>query len=304
MNAIHPLVLKLLRLYTYYSPIAKGKYRLASAVLRDRGLPSDALVRAKDGRVFRCDLRQPAWRDVYLLGTYEPMDTAIVSKMIARGDVVLDIGANIGWYTTLFRRLVGSSGAVHSFEPVPSAFAQLKMNVDLNDPAACNVVLNNMAVGERMGKAVVHVFQGLPDGCASLSTLGRQDYSSHECPMVTLDAYLLEKEVPKVALVKCDVEGAELSVLKGSQTLLSSAEPPIWMIELNPPMAAAWGHSVWDILHWLEDSGPYESYRPTRHGLQPVTPAMTFSEQGASGNAICLIPKLHASRAQDVLVQA
>ena len=65
-------------------------------------------------------------------GIYEEFETELVSKEISKNDVVVDIGANIGYYTLIFAKLVGENGKVFAFEPDPSNFALLKKNVELN----------------------------------------------------------------------------------------------------------------------------------------------------------------------------
>lgn len=66
-------------------------------------------------------------------GVYEPFETELVQKEIKRGDVVLDIGANIGYWTLIFAKLVGEEGRVFAFEPDPTNFALLNNNIVKNE---------------------------------------------------------------------------------------------------------------------------------------------------------------------------
>src|SRR3989344_3364089 len=68
-----------------------------------------------------------------ILGVHEPYQTEIIMKNVKRGDVVLDVGANIGYYTLLFAKLVGPEGIVFAFEPDPTNFSILKKNVETNN---------------------------------------------------------------------------------------------------------------------------------------------------------------------------
>ena len=83
-------------------------------------------------------------------GYYEPFITAFVKDMIKEGDIVIDIGAHIGYYTLLFSKLVGKTGKVFAFEAHPDNFTLLKQNVETN--GYTNVVVENKAVSNYNGK--------------------------------------------------------------------------------------------------------------------------------------------------------
>lgn len=88
-------------------------------------------------------------------GIYEPLQTELVKKEIKKGDVVLDIGANIGYYTLIFAKLVGEDGKVFVFEPAPTNFSFLKKNVEINSYK--NVVLVQKAVSNKTGKLKLYL---------------------------------------------------------------------------------------------------------------------------------------------------
>ncbi|HQZ83190.1 MAG TPA: hypothetical protein PLR83_08220 [Pyrinomonadaceae bacterium] len=124
--------LKAVRFYTYNTPIAKGKYRLfqtALGLLKEKPTAIDA--QAKDGRRFLADLTTGMEEMLFFLGEYEPAISAIAKRLIRKGDICLDVGANFGWYTTMMAMLAGPDGEVHSFEPVPTTYRQLERNVAL-----------------------------------------------------------------------------------------------------------------------------------------------------------------------------
>jgi len=81
-----------------------------------------------------------------IVGVFEPRETELVKREVKKGDTVLDIGANIGYYTLIFARLVGDTGKVYAFEPEPRNFEILKKNVETNGYK--NVVLVNGAVSD------------------------------------------------------------------------------------------------------------------------------------------------------------
>ena len=90
-------------------------------------------------------------------GYHEPIETDLIKKHVKRGDVVLDLGANIGYFTLILPRLVGEEGKVFAFEPDPENFALLKKNVEINSYQ--NVVLVQKAVSNRNGKATLYLYE-------------------------------------------------------------------------------------------------------------------------------------------------
>lgn len=255
-----PFYLKLIHFYTRFFPIDKGKGRLLSLFLRkSNDLPRNIIVFSKNGRKFRADLNDGMYKALFFMGYYEKHETEMLKRLVHEGDTVFDIGANFGWYTTLFAKLVGEKGEVHAFEPVPKIFNELKYNVKLNN-VKDNVFLNNLALGAEKGKAFINVFRKLPHGHASMSTLGRKDYETFECDVLTLDQYISDNAISKVDLIKCDVEGAEMMVLKGGSKLFMH-KPPVVLIELKVDTANQFGYNPEDLLLQLLKYNRYTFFK-------------------------------------------
>lgn len=188
---------------------------------------------------------------VFLEGAYEPLETMIVSKTVRRNDVVLDLGANVGYYTALLDRLVKPDGQVHSFEPGEGTFMKLSDTKKLLK--LDRTVLHPKAVGDAVGS--IDFWSSTSGSDAQQNTvknlsLGR--YLRHDrVQATTIDAFLAEsltQQAPNIAFVKCDIEGAEPAMLKGAQNLLNSQDPPIWLMEHNRPALVEHGASSSDLL--------------------------------------------------------
>ena len=168
--------------------------------------------------------------------------------VVSPGDTVLDIGANAGFYTVRLARLVGSPGAVHAFEPIPETFDILRHVVAALGLA--NVVLYPAAVADREGELTMEVPRE-----------GRQVENYYLAHLTLAPAGL-----PRVSFVKCDVEGAELLVLRGGAGLLR-ADLPVVLCEVSDDMATRLGHTSDDVFAFLHDLG-FDAWHPAGDRLE------------------------------------
>lgn len=263
------------------NPIQERAYLALLSLLRSQ--PGPNVVRVPYGmrfRVFRTPqhslVNNPDFY-IYYFGTWESRQSRAVRRLVRRGAVCVDAGANAGWYTLLLSRIVGPGGLVFSFEPHPTAFAQLEENLALNEWAV-NVRAESAALGERAGEATLH--DGGHSMYSSLYKVRREvDVATRIVRRESLDAYLADQHVQRVDFLKCDVEGAELDVLRGASALFQSATPPVVQLELNRATARAAERSATDAVAWLVDTADYTVYRPTLTGrLVPASPADLRSE--------------------------
>jgi len=213
----------------------------------------DKVVTLSDGRKIHIGPDYIYW-PIHLGLDFEPEATSVVRRVVQPGDTVLDIGANYGWYTTLFAQLVGDTGHVHAFEPVPSTFERLTEHLQINH-FLDRVFSNRSAVGENVGEIDIHVFEELSHSRSSISILDQDRFTSFKAPITDVDAYLETHSTTKVDFLKCDVEGSELMVLKGAQQLLQSTEAPVVLIELNDETSEAFGYTTSDIESYLREMG-------------------------------------------------
>src|SRR3569623_1242720 len=107
-----------MRSYTRYTPFERGRFRLTALlyqVTKQLSREHQLLIKAKDGRHFSVNPSDPQYHMGLLdRSVFEPEETRVVMDSVHPGHVAIDAGANYGWYTTLFSRLVGPAGAVHA----------------------------------------------------------------------------------------------------------------------------------------------------------------------------------------------
>jgi FkbM family methyltransferase len=257
------LFLKAVRLYTFKTPIAKGKYRaflLARRICRN--VPDGLEARSKDGRRFSIDLSSNMQDTVFFLGEYEKVISKFVEEVIREHDckVFVDAGANFGWYTTLFHKYAGENGEVHAFEPVPRTFDNLRRNFELMGSPS-NVKINNAALGESEGDAMINIFPGESVGHASFSDHGRSEAISFDCKVIRLDDYLKSNNVNVVDFVKVDIEGAELSLLRGAETLFRQQTPPIFLMEMALNQTKCFDYLPDELIKFLHSHADYRFFK-------------------------------------------
>lgn len=265
-KSIERTFLNLVRLYTFNTPIGKGKYRLyQTALALCRFPPDNILAKTTDGRLLQVDLTGKMHETVFFVGEYERAVTQMLSSVIKPGDVCFDVGANFGWYTTLFYQLsrvngsVGKTGTIHAFEPLPEVFRELRQNWILAGSPE-NVYLNNLAVGDENRVVNLHRFTDLPSGHTSLADMGKSDFQSFQVQMITLDSYLIEKQISNVNFIKVDIEGAELMFLRGASKLFKQDIPPVFMVEMAIATTSGFGYTPNDLIDFIGNAADYKFF--------------------------------------------
>ena len=163
--------------------------------------------------------------------TYEPATVRCLVERLGPGQTFVDVGANHGYFSVLAGRLVGPTGHVFAFEPNPSVFEQLSEHVACN--RLTNVTTERLALAEREGLLELFVSAcATNSGLSSISPQPRAfDHGSLErdrrvqVRATTLDCWLRGRNVPRIDLLKIDVEGAEPLVLRGMTETLVQAPP-------------------------------------------------------------------------------
>jgi FkbM family methyltransferase len=185
---------------------------------------------------------------------FEPAVRKTFSEIAAHGVNVVDIGANIGYYTLLAASIIGEPSRIYSFEPQPRVARNLRRNVALN--GLDNVTVFEMALSDREGQAEFFLPEEGLDAHGSLADNGR--FRVKERASVTtrpLDKVLDELGNPKIGLIKMDAEGAELNIFRGASKLLTSADRPCVIFEACEDNTRAFGYSVYELLSFIHNLG-------------------------------------------------
>jgi FkbM family methyltransferase len=171
----------------------------------------------------------------YLTGDAEPEVQEALAELIEPGQTVYDVGANIGFFTILCSRLVGPTGKVYAFEPIPENLVTLRHNIALNN--LTNVIVVEQALSASTGTAEMFVspwsaFHSLNvDGASKRENHG-PDGGQITVETVTLDEFVQGEGVSAPDLIKLDVEGAELLVVAGMRETLRTVQP-LLLVEIH-----------------------------------------------------------------------
>ena len=180
-------------------------------------------------QIMRLDLCEEIQKQMFL-GLYEPSQTAWFKECLNPGDVFIDVGASFGYYTTLGASLVGPTGKVFAFEPSPVANQVVEEMI--KDSKIENVVLTKAAVGREAGH--VSLFMPTTRYLHSPSILqSNPDFVPVSIPVIALDHFTPLENVPKIKLMKIDVEGYEPDVLAGMERLVKEKRIENIICEFN-----------------------------------------------------------------------
>src|SRR2546426_7239159 len=165
------------------------------------------------------------------LGTYEAVVAEALRQQLRPGDLCLDVGAHMGYHAVLMARLVGKEGMVVAFEPFPNSFEVLRKNTAMNGLA--NVKIEPMALADRDGILSLTFTAdeelSMTPSASGYAVQGRA--ATVAVPACSLDSYLAKLgRVPN--FIQIDVEGAEMSVLRGSEATLRRDRPKL-LIEVH-----------------------------------------------------------------------
>ena len=180
---------------------------------------------------------------------YETEEAETIASCVHSGMTVLDIGANIGYFTLLMAQRVMAAGTIYAFEPNPRMIAQLEKNIALNkDLADGRIKIQDVALGDSEKETDFFVPVRGAEGVGGLKDTKRAPVDQTVRVRVsTLDTWVKSKNIERIDFIKMDVEGGELDILRGAQNTLKIMRPTVLFeaVELN---TAPYGYAVKDIL--------------------------------------------------------
>ena len=163
-------------------------------------------------------------------GVYGILDTETIKNQISKNEIAIDVGANIGYYTLLFSKLVGSNGKVFAFEPEHNNYCLLKKNITTNNYS--NIISEEKAVSDTSGDVNLYLAE---DGIVGHRIYNSKKFNkSVKVQKIVLDDYFSKLQLlDKINFVKIDVEGFEFGVLKGMEKIIKNSKNLKLFVEFN-----------------------------------------------------------------------
>lgn len=203
-------------------------------------------------------------RTLYYFGTYEKGTLNFIKDHLPKGGIFFDIGANIGLMSIFAARCVGDSGKVYSFEANPGTARLLRYNIDLNKISNIQVV--DKAVGNDNGKIRIYDNWSVNRGGATLIK-PEKETDSFEVDLIKIDDSA-DYSNTNIGMVKIDVEGFELDVLKGMEKILRKPDPPKLIIECSADRNNHYD-SVYEIYDFIKRVNTYKIYKLSNSKERP-----------------------------------
>jgi FkbM family methyltransferase len=185
---------------------------------------------------------------------FEPAVRREIERHASRRGNVIDIGANIGYYTILASKLIGPAKRVYAFEPQARVLIKLRRNIEAS--GLPNVTVFPLALSDGAGSVPFHVPQEGAESHGSIHANGRFEVMKIvDVETQRLDDVLSNLGSPEIGLIKMDAEGAELPILRGATTLLSGPNRPVLVFEACEENCQPFDYCVYDLLHYIRSFG-------------------------------------------------
>lgn len=239
----HNVGVDFLLMYMRRFPINSGKWRLTPWLNRKTG-NIESTVRTSDGFLMHLNTRDFIQHTIFVTGRWDNDVGQVIRSTLRAGDVFVDIGANVGYFSLLASQLCSK---VVSFEPNPRCLEQFNKNIELNKRS--NIDVRPVGLSEKSGTADFHVTDASNIGAGSLRDGKGETFSIR---LDTLDANLQHESI---RLIKIDIEGAEVLALKGASSILSRPDAPDVICEISENSLKQLGSSKEEIFSLMSSHG-------------------------------------------------
>jgi len=212
---------------------------------------TESLYLTKDGNYYWLNDISCVDGDIKNTGVWEPNTTHAIKQLIKPGDVVLDIGANIGYDTVIMSKLAGETGKVYAFEPTLHYFDVLNRTLAANK--ITNTQVFNFGLSDKDAELEIYLGQ---HSATIHETQYKDTLRKEKITLHTLDEVAAEEKWDKVDFIKLDVDGHEPAVLDGGWKTIEKFSPII-LLEVSHEHYLDAGVTAWDFYKLLKSKNFY-----------------------------------------------
>jgi len=287
-NALLKLMARAARLWLKQSVTGFGKRfaweRLCCTYLLWREL--GFIAKTRFGFRVRARINEFQEGRLFFFGFWEPSVTSQFRRLLAEGDVLIDVGANLGYFTLLGSRRVGPGGHVFAVEPGHRNRGRLEGNIALN--AFDNVSVLPCGAWNEPGEATLQTGAS-GSGTATLGEITEDVIREERVELAALDDLIPSEMDARVRLIKIDAEGAEYRAVEGMKRILANAPRLCVICEINPAQCRKLGGSAEELFRLLGEFGlvpsvrigndvsPAAFFNPAWDATEPIAEAPTES---------------------------
>ena len=183
------------------------------------------LIDGRHGRFLANPADMYLGRSMIAYGEFSELEWHLLARLASPGAVVIEAGANMGAFTVPLAKAVGPQGMVYAFEPQLMVFQQLCANIALND--LVNVQAFNAGCGAEPG--MMHVLRPKPDAVSNFGGYSLEKLKGEQGPKVRIEKLDDVIDPPRLTLLKADVEGMEIHVIRGAAGLIKQHRPLMYL---------------------------------------------------------------------------
>jgi FkbM family methyltransferase len=224
---------------------------------------------------FKINLYKDSVLSKMIYSGFEEKESSFIIKLIKPDDIFFDIGSNIGIHSFYAAKALKNTGAIYAFEPTLTTYNRLVENIDLNNWASI-IHPYNIGLSNKTEKLVFHTSTDGYDAWNSFADLEHVTLNNQiEVNVTSFDEFIKENTIPynKISLIKIDVEGWELMVLKGVESLfLNDGFNASFLVEFTEENAFRAGYSCRDLFSYMTERGymwfDYDIETNTLKGVQ------------------------------------
>ncbi len=247
----------------------KGMLQAAMKMHKMRGGKNSTMLDLGTHQVF-LNLEDPRMLQVPNEFLKERTAVTVIKSFVSGGDTFLDVGANHGSFSIILSESVGSGGRVVSIEPQPQMAALVEKALKANGKSPFEV--HSFACGDRNGEIQFFIPKSTSGAAGVFPGFSATDeHETLTVPLKKFDDAIAWQSFPGKVFLKLDIEGSELSFLRGARQMLEARRPHI-LLEINPHSSAAAGLSVEKLIDYLKEIGYtqfVELKMPVKH--QPLS---------------------------------